>query len=187
MEGGGKAVRVEARLKEFGDDAASSDEVDHADGEVVVLVEIVGGPDLGGVFDEMFGEGEGDGRYAVDDDERVADDGGLYCGGAAGDDRGAGVMEGFAGVGDEVNVRERGGDGCGGDPAFDEFLEARAVDGGGDGEDVLAGEGKAAGHLDHGGEVGGDLLPATAGKERDPGLFGIEFVMRGVGLARDGW
>ncbi len=48
---------------------------------------------------------EGERGDAVDDDEGVADNGGLDGGGAAGDDAGAGVVEGFAGVGDEVNSR----------------------------------------------------------------------------------
>ena len=66
--------------------------------------------DVGELFrvaDELFGEREGERRDAVDDDEGVADDGGLDGGGAAGDDGGAGVVEGFAG-GSGTRVR-RGG------------------------------------------------------------------------------
>ena len=63
--------------------------------------------ELGGVADEAFGEGEGEARDAVDDDEGVADGGGLDGGGAAGDDGGAGVVEGVAGVGDEGEARMR--------------------------------------------------------------------------------
>ena len=50
--------------------------------------------------------GEGERGDSVDDDEGVADDGGLDGGGAAGDDGGAGVVEGFAGVGDEGDVEQ---------------------------------------------------------------------------------
>ena len=55
----------------------------------------------GGIADEALGQPEGERGDPVDDDEGVADDGGLDGCGAAGDDAGAGVVEGFAGVGDE--------------------------------------------------------------------------------------
>ncbi len=103
------------------------------------------------------------------------------------------MVEGFAGVGDEMDVgkRERWiSTGVVGDPAGYEVGEAFAVDGGGYGEDVLGGcsgyGGEAAGHLDHGGEVGFDLAPAGAGEESDPRLGGIEVVVGGVGFAGDG-
>ena len=101
--GGGEAV-----LEELGDDAALGDEVDHRDGLVAGGVGHVG--ELGGVFDELSGEGEGERGDAVDDDEGVADDGGLDGGGAGGYDGGAGVVEGFAGgfgTGDEGEARVR--------------------------------------------------------------------------------
>ena len=146
-----------------------------------------------GVPDELFGELEGEGGDAVDDDEGVADERGLDGGGAAGNDRGAGVVKGFAGVGDEVNVGEGNvGIGAGevGDPAGGEVGEAGAGfsggEGGGYGEEVLGVAGEAASHLDHGGEVGFDLAPAAAGEEGDPGPGGVEVVVCGVGLAGDG-
>ncbi len=78
-----------------------------------------------------------------------------------------------------------------GDPALDEIGEAGAIDGGGDGQDVLGAAGPgdgggAAGHFDHGGEVALDFAPAGAGKEGDPGLGGVEVVVGGVELAGDG-
>ena len=48
--------------------------------------------------DHALGDGVGEGRDAVDDDEGIADEGGFDGGGAAGDDGGAGVEEGGAGV-----------------------------------------------------------------------------------------
>ncbi len=64
----------------------------------------LGGQISGRVADEAFCQSEGERGDAVDDDEGVADDGGLDGGGAAGDDAGAGVMEGVARVGDEADV-----------------------------------------------------------------------------------
>lgn len=72
------------------------------------------------------------------------------------------------------------------DPTGGEVCEAGTVYGAGYGEDVLDVAGVAAGHLDHGGEVGLDLSPAGAGEEGDPGLVGVEVVVGGVGLAGDG-
>jgi len=100
-------------------------------------------------------------------------------------------MEGFAGVVYEVDVGEgRGkreeGRGEVGDPAGGEVGEAFLVDGGGYGKDVFGIAGVAAGHLDHGGEVGFDLAPAAAGEERDPGFGGVEGVVAGVVFAGDG-
>ena len=73
-----------------------------------------------------------------------------------------------------------------GDPACYEVGEAGAVDGGGDGEDVFDVAGVAAGHLDHGGEVGFDLAPAAAGEEGEPGLLQVEGVLCCVVFAGDG-
>ncbi len=174
-------------MEELGDDAAAGDEVRHGNGEVAIAVDFSG--NLLRIPDELLGELEGEGGDAVNDDEGVADERGLDGGGAAGDDRGAGVVEGFAGVGDEVDVREVDvwvSTGKVGDPAGGEVGQAGSVDGGGYGEEVLGVAGEAAGHLDHGGEVGFDLAPAAAGKEGDPGFGGVEVVVRRVGLARDG-
>ncbi len=196
LEGFGEGVGVETGLEELGDDAAAGDEVGHGDGEVAFAVVAcaggVHGPDFGRVPDELPGELEGEGGDAVDDDEGVADERGLDGGGSGRNDGGAGMMEGFAGVGDEVDVGQgegRVGTRVVGDPAGNEVCQAGAVDGAGYGEDVFdglsVGGGVAAGHLDHGGEVGFDLAPAGAGEEGDPGFGGVEVVVRGVGFAGD--
>jgi hypothetical protein len=85
MFSGGKVM-----LDEFGDDSFAGDEVGH--GHV-------------GHFDDAFGDGVGERGNAVDDDEGVADEGGLHGGGAAGDDGGAGVMEGGGGILYQMNGR----------------------------------------------------------------------------------
>ena len=69
----------------------------------------------------------------------------------------AGMSGGVAGCGNLVAVE--GGFGCCG------------------GDEVAHGE------LVEGGKVGVDLLPAAPGKQRDPGLGGVEVVLGGVGLS----
>jgi hypothetical protein len=101
-QGSGKVSAGKVLLNQLGHDAASSDEVDHGDGEITVGVRL--GRDLGRVADEAFGELVGQGRDLVDDNEGASNDGGLHGGSAAGHDAGSGVMEGFAGVGNEVEI-----------------------------------------------------------------------------------
>ncbi len=143
------------------------------------------GGDLRGVADKAFGEAVGEGGDLVDDEEGVADDGGLYGGGSAGDDAGAGVVEGLAGVGYEGDAEAGGLLKIGADEV--------GVEGGGYGKEefgwsalvwrVVGEEGGGAEHL---GEVEGDFFAAGAGEESDPGCYGVEVVLGGVGLAGDG-
>ncbi len=101
-KGGGYIFGGEAVLQKLGDDAASSDEIDHGDGQVAFGIE--GSGDLWRVLDEAFCQPEGERGDPVDDHERVSNEGGLDGGCTAGDDAGAGVVEGFAGVGNEGNA-----------------------------------------------------------------------------------
>ena len=165
----------------------SSDEVDHGDWQVAVLVYCwaEGGwlgevDDLCGVVDEVFGDAVGEVGDAVDDQEGVADERSLNGSGAAGYDTGAGVEEGLAGVGDE-------GDTGAGVWLGEEALDEGGVEGGGDGEEELAGllAVDEAGGGNHLREVEADLLGAAAGEQGDPGEGGVEVVAGGVVVAGD--
>ena len=86
---------------------------------------------------------------------------GRFDGGSDGEEElVAGMSGGVAGCGNLVAVE--GGLGSGG------------------GDEVAHGE------LVEGGKVGVDLLPAAPGKQGDPGLGGVEVVLGGVGLSREG-
>ena len=130
----------------------------------------------------MFGDAVGQIGDAVDDQERVADEGGLNRGGTAGDHAGTGVVKGLAGVGDWGDVGVGVGTG-------QEALHECGVEGGGDGEEELARllVVDETGCGDHLGEVEADLLGAAAGEQGDPGEIGVEVVADGVVGARDGW
>lgn len=95
-EVGGDGLGGELPVEELGDEAAAGDEVGHRDGKVAV--DVTGGRDFGGIADELAGEGVGEGRDAVDDDEGGAEEGGLDGRGTAGDGGGTGVVEGGSGV-----------------------------------------------------------------------------------------
>ena len=142
--------------------------------------------------DDAFGDGVGEGRDAVDDDEGVADEGGFDGGGAAGDDGGAGVEEGRPrGTCGAANCAE--GIDCvsGAAVADDPNVELRAVllrrceilSGGRRAVSVEArGSGKSDCLVPGGcwtrrraavsisGRLSRDLLGAAAGKQGDPGV-----------------
>ena len=56
---------------------------------------------------DTFRDGESDGRYTIDDNEGIANEGGFDGSGAAGNDGGAGVVEGGSGVEDETDGQVR--------------------------------------------------------------------------------
>jgi hypothetical protein len=189
-QGVGNVFRGKTGLKQLGNDAAAGDQVHHGDRKVVVGVDVGWFPDLGRVADEALCQPEGERRDAIDDYERVSDDGGLDRCRTAGDDGGAGVMERYAGVGDETDMKGIHGRVRSARPprvvTGDQLREFFAVDGGGDRKDIVAAEREAVRHLYHYFQVGGYLLPAAAGQQGDPFFRWVEAMGERVFFAGTG-